>query len=186
MRLLLALSALAVYGYRWMDASKRTKADAMLMRATVPMQTGKLPEAQTALAKVASDFGGTASGTQATMLLAQVLFDQKKYQEGIAALEKAKGAAGASFSASFESLMAAGYESMGNFERAAEHYANAAAASKYPLDKGANQAAQARTLTTAGKHSEARKIWEALAKDESLPFAQEAQVRLGELMGAGK
>lgn len=182
----LALSTAAVFGYRWMDASKRTKADEMLSRATSPMQAGKLPEAQAALSRVVSEFGGTTTGAQAAMLLAQVYFDQKKYQEGITALEKAKGSAGSSFSASFEGLIAAGYESMGKFEIAAEHYASAAAASKFPLDKGANQASQARNLTTAGKLTEARKIWEALAKNESLPFAQEAQVRIGELTGVGK
>ena len=182
----IALSTVAVFGYRWMDASKRTQADEMLSRATSPMQAGKLPEAQAALSQVVSKFGGTTTGAQAAMLLAQVLFDQKKYQEGITALEKAKGSAGASFGASFEGLIAAGYESLGKFEVAADHYALAAAASKFPLDKGANQASQARNLTTAGKLAEARKIWEELAKNESLPFAQEAQVRIGELVGAGK
>ena len=64
--------------------------------------------------------------------------------------------------------------------------AKAASAARYPMDKGAHQAAQARNLTSAGKLAEARKLWEELAKNEELPFAQEAQVRLGELAGAGK
>ncbi|MCC6243802.1 MAG: tetratricopeptide repeat protein [Gemmatimonadaceae bacterium] len=181
-----AVSAAVIFGYRWMSEGKRGEANRALYEATGPMQQGKLPEAQAALEKVVSKFGGTASGAQASMLLAQVLFDQKKYQEGITALEKSKGSAGSDFAASFEALMATGYEELGKFDQAAEHYGKAAAAAKYPLDKGAHLAAQARDLTTAGKLAEARKIWEELAKDESLPFAQEAQVRIGELAGAGK
>lgn len=181
-----ALSTAAIFGYRWMDANKRVEANNELYAATAPMQSGKLPEAQAALEKVAQKYSGTASGSQAAMLLAQVLYEQQKYPEGIAALEKAKGSAGGDFGASFEALIATGYESQGKFDQAAEHFGKAASAARYPMDKGAHQAAQARNLTSAGKLAEARKLWEELAKNEELPFAQEAQVRLGELAGAGK
>ncbi len=181
-----ALAAAAITGYRYMDASNRAKANNELYKATGPMMQGKLPEAQAALAKVAKDFSGTASGSQASLLLAQVLYDQKKYQDGITALEKAKSASGSDFAASTEALIAVGYESLGKFDQAAEHYGLAASAARFPLDKGSNQANQARSLTAAGKTTEARKLWEELAKHEGLPFAQESQVRLGELAGAGK
>ena len=64
--------------------------------------------------------------------------------------------------------------------------AKAASSAKFPLDRATNQAQQARNLTLAGKPGEARKLWEELSKSEDLPFAQEAQIRLGELAGAGK
>ncbi len=181
-----ALSVAAIFGYRWMDANKKVAANNELYAATAPMQSGKMPEAQAMLEKVAQKFNGTASGAQAVMLLAQVLYEQKKYPEGIAALEKAKGSAGADFAAPFEALIATGFESQSKFAEAAEHYGKAAAAARFPMDKGAHQAAQARNLTAAGKLAEARALWESLAKDEDLPFAQEAQVRLGELTGTGK
>jgi predicted negative regulator of RcsB-dependent stress response len=183
---IIAISAAAIFGYRWMDANKRSDASDALYRATAPLQQGKLPEAQVELEKVVKRFGGTPSGAQAVMMLGQVYYDQQKYPEGIAALEKAKGSAGSAFAASIEALIAVGYESQGKFELAAEHFGKAAAAAKFPLDQGANKANQARNLTIAGKTAEARTIWEELAKDEDLPFAQEAQVRLGELAGAGK
>ncbi|MBL0172387.1 MAG: tetratricopeptide repeat protein [Gemmatimonadaceae bacterium] len=181
-----ALSAAAIFGYRWMDASKRADASDALYKATAPLQEGKLPETAIELEKVVKRFGGTPSGSQAAMMLGQVYFDQQKYPEGIAALEKAKGSAGSAFEASIEALVAVGYEAQGKFEVAAEHYGKAATAAKFPLDKGANHANQARNLTLAGKTAESRKIWEELTKNEDLPFAQEAQVRLGELTGAGK
>lgn len=181
-----AVSAAAIFGYRWMDGNKRVDASAALYEASVPLRDGKLPEAQAALEKVVQRFGGTPSGANAVMLLSQVYYDQGKYPEGIAALEKQRGSAGRTFEASIEALIAVGYESQGKFETAAEHYAKAAEAAQFPLDKGANQANQARNLTSAGKLAEARKIWEELTKNEELPFAQEAQVRLGELAGSGK
>lgn len=181
-----AVSVAAVYGYRWMDHNKRVSANSELYKATVPMMEGQLPAAQTALENVVRRFGGTTSGAQAALLLGQVMYDQQKFADGIAMLDKAKGSAGSDFAASFESLMASGYEAEGKFDVAAEHYAKAANAAKFPIDKAANQANQARSLTEAGKLAEARPLWEELAKQEEFPYAQEAQVRLGEIIGAGK
>lgn len=181
-----AVVTLAIVGYRYMDSTKRTEASNELYKATAPMTQGRLPEAQAGLEKVVKRFGGTSSGSQAALLLAQVLYDQKKYQDGITVLENAKGSAGSDFGASTEALIAVGYESMGKYDQAAAHFGKAADAAKYPLDKGANQASQARSFTAAGKFAEARKIWEELAKNEDLPYAQESQVRLGELAASGK
>ncbi len=181
-----AISAAAIFGYRWMDSGKRNDASTALYRAILPLQQGKAAEAQVELERVVQRFSGTPSGSQAVMLLGQAYFDQQKYPEGIAMLEKAKGAAGGAFAASIEALIAVGYESQGKFELAAEHFAKAANASKFPIDKAANQANQARNFTAAGRSADARKLWEELAKNEDLPFAQEAQVRLGELAGLGK
>lgn len=183
---IVVVGSAAVYGYRVMDQNKQTEANAELYKATGPLTEGKLPEAQAALEKVVKKYGGTTSGAQASMLLAQVLYDQKKFAEGITSLEAAKGSAGSDFGASVEALEAIGYEAQGKFDQAAEHYAKAAAAARFPADKAANQANQARSLTSAGKLADARKVWEELAKLDNMAYSQEAQVRLGELAGAGK
>ena len=135
--------------------------------------------------KVAKSYSGTASGQQAALLLAQALFDQKKYAEGVASLDKAMGGASADFSAAMESMIAVGYELQGKLADAATHYGKASAAAKFENDKNSYKASEARSLMAAGKNAEARKIWEDLAKSDS-PSAQEANVRLGELAGAGK
>ncbi len=82
--------------------------------------------------------------------------------------------------------MAAGFEAQGKFVEAADHYGKAAELAKFVMEKGQFQSSQARDLMLAGKSADAKKIWEALSKDESLPFAQEAQVRIGEIIGAAK
>lgn len=180
-----ALAAAAIFGYRAISASQAAKASAALYTAQGPMADGKLDEAAKALEKVSANYGSTAAGQQAALLLAQVQFDQKKYAEGIAGLEKAAGGATADFKASMEALIATGYELQGKMADAADHYGKAASAAKFENDKFSYKASQARSLMSAGKNAEAKALWEDLAKSES-QTSQEANVRLGELAGAGK
>ena len=182
----IAVAAVAIFLYRSNDASTREKASRALYEAQAPLSQGKLPEAAGALEKVANRYASTTAGQQASLLLAHVLFDQKKYDVGIAALQKAQGSASADFAASFEGTIAAGYEAQNKFVEAAEHFGKAAALAKFPMEKGTFLSSQARALMAGNKPADARKIWEELTKDESLPFAQEAQVRLGEIVGSAK
>jgi tetratricopeptide (TPR) repeat protein len=133
------------------------------------------------LEKVATRYSGTASGQQATILLAQVFYEQGKTDEGIKALEKALGSASGDFKSTVEALLAAGYEQKKDLTKAAEHYGKAAAAAAFKGEKYTQQANQARALMLAGKTDEARKLWEELAKLEGEPVSGEANVRLGEL-----
>ena len=182
----IAIAAVAIFLYRSNDASTREKASRALYEAQAPLSEGKLPEAAAALEKVANRYGSTAAGQQASLLLAHALFDQKKYDAGIAALQKAQGSASADFAASFEATIGSGYEAQSKFVDAAEHFGKAAALAKFPMEKGTFLSAQARALMSGNKPAEARKVWEELRKDESLPFAQEAQVRIGEIVGSSK
>lgn len=182
----IALGAVAIFGYRYMDGNKRSRANRDLYLATAPMTEGRMDAAEVELAKVVQKYSGTGPGTQAALLLAQVKYEGKKYGEAIALLEKAKGSAGNEFASSIEALIATGFEAQGKFVEAAEHFGKAASASKFALDKAANQASQARSLTAAGKPEDARKIWEVLVTQEDTPYAQEARVRLGELIGIAK
>lgn len=176
-----AVAAAAVMLYRSSTASTREKASAALYEAQTPYVQGKLPEAEKALGNVATRYGSTAAGQQAVVLLAQVLFDQNKADEGIKALEKALGSSTTEFKSSIEAMIAAGYEQKKDFGKAAEHYAKAAAAAQFDSEKHTQQANQARTLMAAGKNADAKKIWEELAALEGDPVQKEASVRLGEL-----
>jgi predicted negative regulator of RcsB-dependent stress response len=178
-----AVVAASVFVYRSSANSTREKASVALYQAQGPYAEGNLPEAQKELEKVATRFGSTASGRQASVLLAQVLFEQQKYDEGIQVLEKAVGGAGADFQASMYAIMAAGHEMKADLAKAAESYAKAAGAAKYPAEKYGYQASQARSLMAAGKTDDARKLWESLAALDGEPVQQEANVRLGELAG---
>jgi len=178
-----AVAAAAVMLYRSSTASTREKASAALYEAQTPYVQGKMPEAEKALGNVATRYGSTAAGQQAAVLLAQVQFDQNKVDDGIKTLEKALGSSSAEFKASIEALIAAGYEQKKDFVKAAEHYAKAATAAQFKSEKYNQQANQARSLMTAGKDADALKIWEELAKLDGEPIQQEANVRIGELLG---
>lgn len=179
------LIAAGVFGYRYLSAQKIAKSSAALYAAQVPLLDGKLPEAQAALQKVATTYSGTHAAEQATLLLAQALYDQKQYQGGITALEKARGAASREMQASFEAMMAGGYEGLGNLEKAAEAYGKAAAVALTPNEKKQYQTSQGRSLMLAGKLEDAKKIFIELTADNTSLYAQEARVRLGEIAGAG-
>lgn len=176
-----AVVAAAVFLYRSSAETKREKASAALYEAQAPFAAGKLDEAQKALEQVTARYASTSSGQQASVLLAQVEYQQQKYDEGIKVLEKALGSATPEFKATIEALIASGYEMKADLVKAAEHYGKAAAATPYPAEKHSMQASQARSLMAAGKSDEARTIWTALAQLDGDPVQQEANIRLGEL-----
>ena len=180
----LAVLAAGIWGFRYMDASKREKASAALYRAQVPFQQGNMAAADTALAKVADQFGGTSAGQQAVLLLAQARYEQGDFPGGLKALEAGLGSASDEFKPAIHQLMGMGYEAQNQFEKAAESYGRAAGAARFDGSRGEDKAAQARALQAGGKTAEARTIWEELADKESMNFAEEARVRLGELTAA--
>lgn len=180
----IAAVALLIVLYRSMDASKKEKASTALSQAQTPLASGDFKEAEPALERVVKNFGGTAAAQQAALLLAQVRYDNGKHAEGIAGLESSLGSATDDFKASFEQMIAMGYEAQGKREEAAAHYAKAADAARFEGDKASYRAAQARQLMAAGKMADAKPIWEDLLNREDLTYSREAAIRLGEIAGA--
>ncbi len=179
-----AVIAAGIFGYRYLSASKVAEASNALYQAQVPLLQGNLPEAQAALQKVSTRYSGTRSGDQASLLLAQALYDLKQHQGAITMLEKGRGSAAADTRPSFDAMIAAGYEGLGNMEKAAEYYGKAADGVTAPTEKQQHKTAQARSLMLAGKLDEAKKIFLELSEDSNSQYAQEARVRLGEIAGA--
>ena len=184
--LLWALVALAaiVGGFWFYERSqslKSQRAESAYFQARQSAAAGNLPLAVSDLRKVVARYEGTRAGTQAALSLAQTLFDQKKFKEGIDELKKVEAKAPEDFRASIHVLEAAGYEELKDFTAAAEQYKLASMATPFPVDKAKYQAGAARDYMAAGKSDQAKAIWTELAKDESSPEAAEARVRLGEL-----
>lgn len=179
-----AVVALLIVGFRYMDRSTNAQAAEALARAQGAAQTGAPASAIPALEGVVKKYGKTSAGQQAALLLAQVRYEGKQYAEGVKGLEEAKGSASDDFTASFEQLIAMGYEAQGKHDVAADHYGKAASAAKFAPDKALHQASQALALMHAGKADEAKALWQQLADAEDPRFGQEAHVRLGEIAGA--
>jgi predicted negative regulator of RcsB-dependent stress response len=178
----LAVAVLGYWYYERSEALKAQRAETAYFQARQSAAAGNLPLAISDLKKVAARYEGTRAGTQASVTLAQALYQQKKFKEGIAALKTAEAKAPADFRPSIHVLEAGGYEELKDFVAAAEQYKVAARETRFPVDKAQYQAAAARDYTAAGKTEEAKAIWTELAKDETGPMAAEAKVRLGELL----
>jgi outer membrane protein assembly factor BamD (BamD/ComL family) len=174
-------AGLGIYGVRASDAKKRANASTALYAAQAPLSEGRLEDARTALAGVASRYKGTTAGEQAVLLLAQTLYDEGKFAEGITALQGGRSSASSAFAAPMEAMIAAGFEAQSDFAQAAQHYANAAKVAGSELERDSYLLSQARQTMAAGQRSEAIALFEALRAKESSPYAQEAAVRLGEL-----
>jgi predicted negative regulator of RcsB-dependent stress response len=178
----LAMVVLGYWYYQRSQALKAQRAETAYYQARQSASAGNLPLAVSDLQKVATRYEGTRAGAQASITLAQALYQQKKFKDGIAVLKKAEAKAPSDFRPSIHVLEADGFEELRDFGAAAEQYKLAATATKYPVDKAQYQAAAARDYMAAGKTEDAKAIWTELAKDETGPMAAEAKVRLGELL----
>lgn len=180
-----AVAIVVLAGAGWFYAKSRQvqarNASAALSEAELALTSGNLPLAQSSLQQVVSRYGGTPSGNQARLLLAQVMFDDGRYQEGLAQLQPVVASGDKLVLASAQNLIGAGYEQSGKLVEAAQAYQKAADAAASPAERDTYLASAARALTDAGKSAEARVIWQRLADDPSSPAAAEARVRLGEL-----
>ncbi|HEX8717147.1 MAG TPA: tetratricopeptide repeat protein [Gemmatimonadaceae bacterium] len=167
--------------YHKSQAEQASNASAALGDAELALTAGNLPLAQSNLEKIVSRYGKTPSGDQARLLLAEVLYDNGRYEEGIKQLASLLSSDDKVMRASAYNLTAAGYDQTNKPAEAAAAYQKAAAAAAYPADRDVYLASAARALMDAGKSAEAQAIWQKLADDPSSPAASEAKIRLGEI-----
>lgn len=180
--------AAAVFGfwvYRSSVQSKENRGSIALSGAAGAFYSGNKALAKVDLAKVAEGFKGTPAGVEASMMLAQILFEEGKYDEGIKRLQAARAGSGAdAFVASLESLMGEGYLDLKKYDDASKHYLVAADKTPFAADKDIYQADAARAYTLGGKPEEAKKLWLILAEKPDSPVRGEAHIRLGELQAS--
>ena len=121
----LAVVALGAGTLLWRNAanSKAQRAETAFFQAQAPIAQNDLTGAERELKSVAERFSGTAGGAQARLLLAQVYYDQGKYQAGIDALKAAD--APAALKTSTKVLMAGGFEGLAKHAEAAKLYEEA-------------------------------------------------------------
>src|ERR1700681_3556153 len=104
--------AIIVLGYWYYERSQMIKgqrAESAYFQARQSAAAGNLPLAISDLQKVIARYEGTRAGTQAALSLAQALYDQKKFKEGIAVLKRAEGKAPSDFQPSVDVLQPAGH-----------------------------------------------------------------------------
>ncbi len=177
--------AIGVGAYLWRQTRQAREQNALrsMAEAASAMQQGNIPLATRNLEQLVQRFDGTRAAHEARLILAQLLFDQGRYQEGIARIEPLEGSKEPYTAATAMNLAGAGYEQLGQYDKAAAEYQKAADKARFPNDRATYLANAARAFTSAGNLNEAKKIWTRLADDPDVPqgTAGEARVRLGEL-----
>src|SRR5215213_10182 len=165
---------------------KAERAERAFYAAEQSMAAGNMPLAESDLRKMITRYDGTPAAKQAVLTLAQLEYDQGKYQEGITFLKNAMGKLESSeeFGASGHIMAAAGYEQLRKFVEAAREYQAAAKKARFDQDRQRYESLAANAYLLAGRRDEAKRIWTALAADSKGTVAGEARVRLGEMLAA--
>lgn len=179
--ILIAASVGGLWLWRRSGQIREEKASVAYQSAEATFSAGNKPLAQSELEKITTRYTGTASGTQASMLMAQILFDQGKYAEGITQLQTAAGKAPAALRSGLEALIAGGQEGSGKSADAAATFGKAASLAQFRVDRDMYRMDQARNLVAAGDPAAAMKIYEEIGSRDDSPYAGESKVRLGEL-----
>ena len=179
----LAIAAVSVWFYMRSAEIKRLNAERGLSQAKQSIAAGNAALAATDLQKVATRYVGTPGGTVAALLLAQLQYDQAKFEEGLKALEPYQSARAAGPSLTdIWSLTGDGQLSLGKAAEAAASYQKAADATKLTGTRAMLMVKAARALMAAGKDPEALAIWQRLAADpDAAVVKNEVEIRLGEL-----
>lgn len=177
------IAVAAVAGILWVvraqNARNETTASQQLVAAQRNVGTGNLALAAADLKKVADRFGSTRAGTDAKVLLSQVLLQQGKTEDALTLLGEI-GTSGIS-ATSVHALRGSALEQSGKASEAATEYLAAARSTQLKAEGESFKADAARAYLAAGKKDEALKIWQEIAANPSSVLYNEALLRVGEL-----
>ncbi len=164
---------------------KAANAEAKLNSAKTSLGSNNLILAQSDLKHVSEDYKGTPAGAEGTILLAQMDYDQKKYDDGIKLLQDALGSAPAPISAQMRALIGDGYIELNKPADGGKWYEDAAAATPYDGERAALKSRAGRAYAAAGNTEKAKSLWtELIDNSKYSAAAAEARVRLGEISAA--
>ncbi len=167
--------------YMRTQSIRQERAAEALTGAQEALAVQNVPLAVSDLERVLTRYDGTRAADQAAVILAQVHFDQGRYEEGLRVLDEHASSPPDYLAAPVDALRGAGHEQLRRFAEAAQHYERAADRARFEADRDTYLASAARVHGEAGNTQRAREIWRRLAEDPRSPVAAEARVRLGEL-----
>jgi tetratricopeptide (TPR) repeat protein len=162
------------------------RAAGIMAAAQTDLSRGALEPAAARLNELITNSGGTAAGKQAALVLADVRFNQGRYQEAADVYQAALERLGDDpiLGATVRSGLAACRENLGQPDAAAALYQELAAGTDSVVLKGDWLMAAARNYAKAGRLPEARSIYQELADNsENGRIAADAALRLAELGG---
>ena len=180
-----AVAVLAAGGWLYSRSQdlKAERAEKAYFTAQRSVAAGNLPLAEADLRKVVGRYEGTPGATEASLMLAQVMFDQGKIQVGVDELRKSEGEISSSreFGAAVHVVLAGGLEQLKKYSEAAKEYEKAADLARFDSDKQRYRSLAASAYLTGGNKEKAKAIWTVLGADSKGAVAGEARIRLGEM-----
>ncbi len=183
--ILLGIAVLAAGGWFYTRSQnlKNERAETAYFAAQRSVVAGNLPLAESDLRKMVTRYSGTPAAMEGSLVLAQVMYDQGKVQQGLDELKKSSDKISGSkeFGSAVHVVMATGYEQLKKFTEAAREYDAAAEVARFKADGERYRALAAKAYLTAGDSTKAKAMWTELGADSKGTVAGEARVRLGEL-----
>jgi predicted negative regulator of RcsB-dependent stress response len=182
---LLGLVVLAAGGWFYIRSQnlKAERAEAAYFTAQRSVVAGNLPLAESDLRKMVTRYSGTPAAMEGSLILAQVMYDQGKVQQGLDELKKSADDIGDSkeFGSAVHVVLASGYEQLKKFADAGKEYEAAAEAARFKADGERYRSLAAKAYLSGGDSAKAKAIWTELGADSKGTVAGEARVRLGEM-----
>ena len=165
---------------------KAERAERAYYTAQRSVSAGNLPLAESDLKKMIDRYDGTPASIQARLQLAQIHYEQGKFQQGVDELKVVEDKISGSrdFGPSVHLVLASGYEQLKKYTEAAAQYEKASKAARFDADRQRYLSQAATAYMTGGNTAKAKEIWTELGADSKGAVAGEARVRLGELTAA--
>jgi predicted negative regulator of RcsB-dependent stress response len=181
----MAIIAFAAGGWFYTRSQnlKAERAESAYFTAQRSVVAGNLPLAESDLRKMITRYKGTPAAMEASLVLAQVMYDQGKVQQGVDELRKSEDKIDGSkeFGSAVHMILAGGLEQLKKFDEAAKEYEKAAEVARFKADKERYRSLAARAYLSGGNKEKAKAIWTELGADSKGTVAGEARVRLGEM-----
>ena len=179
---------LAAGGWFYMRSRdlKAERAEKAYYTAVRSQAAGNLPLAESDLKKMIQRYDGTPAAAQGRLQLAQIMYDQGKFQQGVDELKLAEDKTGSDerYGSGTHLVMAAGLEQLKKFKEAGEQYEKAAKIARFDADRQRYMSMAASAYLNGGDTAKAKQIWTDLGADSKGAVAGEARVRLGEITAA--
>lgn len=176
---------LAAGGWFYMRSRdlKAERAEKAYYTAIRSQAAGNLPLAESDLKKMIQRYDGTPAAAQARLQLAQIMYDQGKFQQGVDELKAAEDDIGSDeyYGSGTHLVMAAGLEQLKKFKEAGDQYEKAAKVARFDADRQRFMSMAASAYLNGGDTAKAKQIWTDLGADSKGVVAGEARVRLGEI-----
>ena len=180
-----AIVVIAAGLFAWKLLSTRQSermASQQLNAARFALDSKNFALAASELSRIAENYSGTRSASEASVLLAQVRLAQGQSQQAIEVLKDFAPGAGAAYRGQAYGLLGAAYENLAHPKEAGEAFEEAARNTRMPFLRAGFLSDAGRAWLSAGDTARARRAYEEIVtKHDSTASAYEAKARLGEI-----